>query len=137
VNRHAVLFGLALAILVGVSLAQEQPERSKGISMRMLPKKVADNGGGRGGLVVAYAPYLKPEREQPVIQSAEQFVAYVSKQDQDVQQNGVWILVTHPDAYSADEKALLEKIKAESRKKKIIVFVSRAADLPNGWKRVE
>jgi hypothetical protein len=103
--------------------------------MHMLPKRVADLGGDKWGLQVTYASYLKPEPTRPVIQSTEEFVAYVHKQDSSVQQNCVWIVTTHPDAYSDEEKALLEDIKASSKKENIILFVCRASELPNGWKR--
>ena len=46
------------------------PERAKGISMHMMPQRVADIGGKKWGLVVTYAEYLKPEPAEPVLQSA-------------------------------------------------------------------
>jgi len=93
--------------------------------MHMLPKGVADLGGERWGLHVDYAAYLKPESSQPVIQTTEEFLSYVHKQDAAVQKNGVWIVVTNPDAYSATEKALLDDIKSLSAREKIVLFVCR------------
>ena len=58
-------------------------------------------------------------------------------QTEEVQANGAWIVVTNPDAYSDDEKQFLEEIKAVCRKEKIPLFISRAAELPNGWKRYD
>jgi hypothetical protein len=113
------------------------PERAKGISMHQLPKRVADLGGNKWGLSVDYAAHLKPESEQPVLQSTQEFLAFVRKQDKSVQENGVWIVTTHPDAYSEMETKLLEDIKSVSKKEKIPLFVCRASELPNGWKRYD
>jgi len=103
--------------------------------MHMLPKRVADLGGDKWGLQVTYASYLKPESNRPVIQTTQEFVSYIHKQDSSVQKNGVWIVTTHPDAYSDEEKTLLEDIRTVSSKENIILFVCRASELPNGWKR--
>jgi hypothetical protein len=49
--------------------------------------------------------------------------------------NGIWIVTTHPDAYSEEEKGLLEEVKAICRKENIPLFLCRASQLPNGWIR--
>jgi hypothetical protein len=113
------------------------PERAKGISMHMMPKRVADIGGKKWGLVVTYAEYLKPEQAEPVLQSAMEFLAFVQKQDKGVQENGAWIVTTHPDAYEASEKKVLEDIKAICRKQSIPLFIVRGSELPNGWRRYD
>ena len=103
----------------------------------MLPKRVADLGGRQWGLVVSYAEYLKSENSQPVLQSPTDLLAFVRKQAESVQENGVWIVTTHPDAYSEPDNKFLENIKALARSEKIPLFISRAAELPNGWKRYD
>jgi hypothetical protein len=113
------------------------PERTKGISMHMLPKRVADLGGKKWGLVVSFAEYLKAEIAEPVLQSTTEFLSYVRKQERSVQENGVWIVTTHPDAYSEPEKKILEDIKALSRRESIPLFVARGSQLPNGWQRYD
>jgi hypothetical protein len=124
------------AVVSGV--AAVTPERSKGISMHMLPKQVADlDAQLKWGLVVSYADYLKPEKIQPVLQSSAEFLTFVRKQDKNVQENGVWIVTTHPDAYSEPEKKLLENIKALCRTEHIPLFVVRGSQLPNGWQRYD
>ena len=105
--------------------------------MHMLPKRVADLGGKKWGLVVTYADYLKPEPEEPVLQSANEVLVFVRKQTPEIQENGVWIVTTHPDAYSSPEKQVLEDIKALCRKEHIPLFVVRGSELPNGWKRYD
>lgn len=135
VTRLAALFGVVAALFNGTAAAS--PERSKGISMHMLPKRVAEIDGRKWGLVVTYAEYLKPEHAEPVVQSAADFLAFVKKQDQSVQDNGVWIVTTHPDAYSDAEKKMLEDIKGLCHKEKIPLFIVRGSRLPDGWERFD
>ena len=128
---------LAFVAVSFPSFSANAPERAKGISMHMLPKRVADIGGKKWGLVVSYAKYLKPEQAEPVLQSAMEFLTFVRKQDKEVQDNGAWIVTTHPDAYSAPEKNVLEDIKTLCRKQNIPLFIVRGSELPNGWQRYD
>ena len=128
---------LLLATVSAVAVSAIGPERAKGISMHMVPKRVADLGGKKWGLVVSYAEYLKPEQAQPVLQSGAEFLTFVRKQDKGVQENGVWIVTTHPDAYSEAEKKLLEDIKSICRKQSIPLFIVRGSELPDGWQRYD
>jgi hypothetical protein len=129
---------LVVVLLVLVSVASAiAPERAKGISVHMLPKRVADLGGQKWGFLVSFAGYLKPEQAQPVLQSATDFLAFVRKQDKTVQENGVWVVTTNPDAYSESEKQLLEDIKALCRRETIPLFLARGSQLPNGWQRYD
>lgn len=131
----------ALLVCVLISFACGQttapPRRDKGISLHMLPNKVAQLGGRKWGFTVTSRDYLKPEGEQPVLQSANEVLSYVRKQDASVRENGVWIVVTDPDAYSDSEKALLEQVKSLCRSERIPLFICRAKDLPSGWKRYD
>lgn len=131
------LFVFTVFLALFAQSVQAAPERAKGISLHMLPKRVADIGGRRWGFSVDYAEYLKAESQPPVLQTPKEFLAFVRKQDTHVQENGVWIVVSHPDAYSNSEKALLEDIKALCQKEKVPLFVCRASELPNGWKRYD
>jgi hypothetical protein len=128
---------LPMYLLIPLVLIAQAPQRSRGISIHMLPKGVADLGHDKWGFTVDFRPYLKAEPEPPVLQSAGDLVLYVRKQDKSVQENGVWIVVTHPDSYSDSEKALLEDAKAACKREQIPLFICRAAELPNGWKRYD
>jgi hypothetical protein len=136
---RAWIIGLAvlIAVLPTTSDAADSPDRAKGISMHMLPKRVADISGDPWGLTVSYAKYLAPEPAQPVVQSAAEFLTYVRKQSSTVQSNGVWIVTTDPDSYSHTEKALLEEIKSLCRKEGIPLFIARGSELPGGWRRYD
>lgn len=53
--KKAILAVFLILFFSSVSLAVEIiPERSKGISMHMLPKQVADMGGLKWGFTVSY-----------------------------------------------------------------------------------
>jgi hypothetical protein len=117
------IFGF-LGLLMAIT-----PQRSQGISMHMLPKGVADLSGAKWGLTV--------DRSSVVIQTTEEFLDFYGKQNSSIKENGVWIVVTNPAAYSDEEKSFLEDIKSLCAKEKIVLFVARASELPNGWKRYD
>jgi hypothetical protein len=126
-----------LALLLATLAVAAGPERSKGISMHMLPKSVADLGGSKWGLTVSRSEQLTPDSGSTTLQTPEEFLAFVQKQSSSVRENGVWIVTTHPDAYSEPEKTFLNKVIALCVKEKIALFITRASQLPNGWKRYD
>lgn len=135
-SRFRITSALLLLLVSSVALADE-PQRQKGISMHFLPKRVADIGGQKWGLTVDFRPYLKPESSQPVLQTAAEVVVFAEKQDAAVRQNGVWIVVTNPDAYSSTERKLIEDVKAACKEHKLPLFIARASELPHGWQRAD
>ncbi|MGA3135121.1 MAG: hypothetical protein ABSC88_03915 [Terracidiphilus sp.] len=130
----AVLMTLAVSVTLFASVIAAQ-ERSQGISVHMLPKRVADIGGMAWGFTVDNSPRLKAESQRPVIQTVADLLSFIRKQDSAVQENGLWIVTTHPDAYSEAEKTLLENVKTMCRREGIPLFICRASELPNGWSR--
>jgi hypothetical protein len=144
-KRHSILVLVSACLLLSfasVGFGQQAstvvtPDRAKGISLHMLPKRVADLGPMQWGLVVSHAGDWKPEKKPIVFQTTQQFLDFVRTQSEEVQANGAWIVVTNPAAYSDDEKQFLEEIKAVCRKEKIPLFICRGAELPNGWKRYD
>ncbi|MES9946687.1 MAG: hypothetical protein ABW080_17175 [Candidatus Thiodiazotropha sp.] len=112
-----------------------EPKREKGISVHALPKRVAEISGQPWGLQVTYAPYLKPEPGQPYLQSVKDVLSYVEKQEKYVIENGLWVVTTHPSAYSEQETEFLEKLKVELPKHNIPLFWARGSELKNGFKR--
>jgi len=67
-NKLKIILIIFSFIIVS-SVYAETPDRSKGISVHALPKRVAKISGKPWGLEVAYAPHLKPEPGQPFLQS--------------------------------------------------------------------
>jgi hypothetical protein len=121
-----------LALLLSTSLFGA-PERSKGISMHMLPERVAKISGKQGGFTVSYAPYLAPEKKEPLLQTLKEFKAFIAKQKSEVKENGVWIVTTNPVSYSEAEKELLEQVTTSLPGIEVPIFVCRGSELPDGW----
>lgn len=104
----------------------------------MLPKRVADLGRvGAWGFQIEWNPLLKPEKERPVLQNTKGLLQFVKKQTAEVISNGVWIVTSHPDAYSDQEKKLLEDVKKLLPEQGIRLFICRAKELPDGWKEIK
>ena len=118
---------LLFLAVVGIAIAGTSPERSKGISMHFLPKRVAEISGQKWGLV--------SDVSQDAVQTPDEFLTFVRRQPRETQDNGVWVVVSHPDAYGEQEKKFFVAVEDLCRREKIALFVARAADLPRGWKR--
>jgi len=127
---------LAVSIILIASIADAQ-ERSQGISVHMLPKRVAEIGGIPWGFKIDSSPRLKAVSPRPVLQTVDELLSFIRKQNTGVQQNGLWIVITNPDAYSEAEESLLENVKSMCRKERIPLFICRASELPNGWMRFD
>jgi hypothetical protein len=127
--------GFALILFLGSVAVAATPERAKGISMHQLPKGVADLGGRKWGFTVTPSSLLTGDAGSVTLQTPDEFLAFVQKQSASVKENGVWIVTTHPDAYSDREKDLLNQVIAVCQKSGITLFVARASELPDGWKQ--
>jgi len=128
---------LLIFFLIAPATYAGEPQRDKGITVHALPKRVADLSGQPWGLQVTYAPYLKPEPGQPYLQSVEDVLEYVGKQDKSVLENGLWIVTTNPSAYSEQETDFLNKLKIEVPKHNIPLFWARGSELSKGFKRYQ
>jgi hypothetical protein len=132
----AVLITLVVGATLFASMSAAQ-ERSQGISVHMLPKRVADIGGMPWGFTVDPSPRLKAESQRSAFQTSAALLSFIRKQDTGIQRNGLWIVTTNPDAYSEAEKTLLEDVKSMCRLERIPLFICRASELPNGWTRFD
>lgn len=103
----------------------------------MLPKRVADLSGAPWGFSVDRSAYLTGGPRRLTLQSSADLLAFFRQQSADVQANGIWIVTTNPDAYSGEEKSLLEEVKTMCRSERIPLFICRASELPNGWIRFD
>ncbi|HKL25257.1 MAG TPA: hypothetical protein VJ910_03425 [Desulfuromonadales bacterium] len=128
-----LLLAMMLLLLPGNGFSE--PVRGKGISMQFLPERAAKLEGRLPGFYVDYADYLASEPRQPVLQTPVELVAYVKKQDPEVRENGVWVLLFNPAAYSEEEDRLLEKIKSAAKKSDIPLFFHYASDPTGEWRR--
>ena len=132
--RRILLTLFFLFSFIPIAFAAE-PQRSQGLSVHMLPKRVAALGGRPWGFSVDFSPRLKVENKLTVFQSPDALLSFLRIQDLDVQKNGIWLVFTAPEAYSAQELSMLNELKTLCTREKIPLFLCRATELPDGWKR--
>lgn len=122
-------------LLISASfLIAAEPTREAGLSVHMLPDRVAKISGERGGFTVT-DPTTKAKGS--TYGDPKELVAYVQGLPAAVQQNGIWVVTTHPTSYSEAEQAKLKELVTLSATKNIPVFTCRGSELPNGWKRAK
>ena len=125
--------GVAIAVWfawVALCIAAE-PERTKGLSVHMLPERVAQIDGHSGGFTATDAGGAHTYSD------ATQLLAYFHTLPAATQENGLWVVTTHPTAYSAAEHEKLRAVIMACQQQKIPVFTCRGSELPGGWKRGE
>ena len=79
-------------IIVSTLSSVAQPERDKGLSLHMLPERVAKISNEKGGFTVS-APV--PQGNLAALND-EATMAYFQKLPEAVKKNGIWIVYTHP-----------------------------------------
>jgi hypothetical protein len=104
-----------------------EPDRAKGLSVHMLPERVAQISGKSGGFTV----------ESQTYSDATKLVDYFHSLPATTQENGIWVVTTHPSAYSALEREKLRALVALCQQQKIPIFTCHGSELPAGWKRSE
>ena len=109
-----------------------EPERAKGLSVHMLPDRVAKINGGAGGFTVTTNSGTTSVYSDP-----KELLAFYQTLSSSIQENGIWIVTTSPSAYSNDERAKLRTLVRLCDEKKIPLFTCRGSELPNGWKRAQ
>jgi hypothetical protein len=103
--------------------------------MRVQSSNEAKSDRAKWGFVISLPGDNRAPIDKPVSQSAKALVGALRQQPVAVQQNGIWLFVTNPAAYSAAEKSIVEDLKRLCKKEKIPLFICRGAELPNGWRR--
>ena len=125
---------ILIFLLTASMLVAAEPTREGGLSVHMLPDRVAKISGEHGGFTVTDpatkhrgATYAEPK----------ELLAYFLGLPASVQQNGIWIVTTHPSSYSENEEVTLKALAALCAEKKVPIYTCRASELPKGWKRLE
>ena len=106
------------------------PLREKGLVVHFGPKEVVNGISGR----FMYSVGLNGEKKS--VDVPTDLIGVFLQQDITVQENGIWVVVTNPDAYSAEEKEMMNSLETLCKQKNIILFKARGMDLPGGWKRI-
>jgi hypothetical protein len=112
--------------------AAGEPERAKGLSVHMLPDRVAQIDGGRGGFSARAA-----DGTESICADAKQLVTFFQTLSTPTQENGIWVVTTHPSSYFKSERTKLKALITLCDEKKIPVFTCRGSELPGGWMRSE
>lgn len=127
----------SLSLLVVVTavvglLAASEPRRTDGLSVHLLPEQVAQLMGRTGGFQVDRQVTAETPK---FFAGAEQLFDYMRTLPATVRANGVWVVITNPSAYAASELDVLVTLGELCKKEDIPLFVARASELPNGWRR--
>ncbi len=109
---------------------RSMPLREKGLVVHFGPKTVVAGISGR----FMYSVGLNGEKKS--VDLPEDLVEAFLKQDKIVQENGIWIVITNPAAYSAEENEMVNTLGSLCKQKNIVLFKARGMDLPGGWKRI-
>jgi hypothetical protein len=119
---------LAVWFAAAAFCAAGEPDRAKGLSVHMLPDRVAQIDGHSGG-------FTADAGGTQTYSDAAQLLAYFHTLPAATQENGLWVVTTHPSAYSAAEHEKLRALITACQQRKIPVFTCRGSELPAGWKR--
>jgi len=109
-----------------------EPDRAKGLSVHMLPDRVAQIDGGHGGFTARDV-----NGAESTYADGKQLVAFFQTLPVPTQENGIWVVTTHPSAYSPAEHEKLPALIELCRQKNVPIFTCRGSELPGGWKRSE
>jgi hypothetical protein len=99
-----------------------------------LPDRVAKISGEHGGFSVT-DPATKAKGHTDG--DPKKLFAYFEHLPAATQENGIWVVTTHPSSYSEPERAKLKALIVLCTEKNIPIFTCRGSELPNGWKRVK
>ena len=123
---------IILLLLSASILLATEPTRQGGLSVHVLPDRVAKLSNEHGGFTVT-DPVTK--ERGTTYATPKELLIFFERLPATVQQNGIWIVVTDPSSYSEIEHAKLTELIKICDQKKIPIYTCRAIDLPKGWKR--
>lgn len=136
-SRSIVRISILIILFLNVGvrcLFADEPKRSNGLSVHMLPKRVAEIRKEKPGFTITEQGGKRPPKATPTFESAQELVEYIKTLPPEIQENGIWVVTTNPASYSDAETKNLEKLKEICAKEKLKLFTCRGSDLPNGWK---
>jgi len=125
---------LLILFLTTSMLTAAEPTREGGLSVHMLPNRVAEIGGHHGGFAIT-----DPSTRRPGATYAQpkDLLDYFLRLPGTIQQNGIWIVTTNPSSYSETEQAKVKTLATLCAEQNVPLYTCRASELPKGWKRAE
>ena len=125
---------LLLLLLTASVLVGAEPNREAGLSVHMLPDRVAKISGEHGGFTVT-DPATKAKGD--TYADPKELFTYFQRLPATTQANGIWVVTTHPTSYSEAEQTKLKALITLCAGKTIPIYTCRGSELPNGWKRAK
>jgi tetratricopeptide (TPR) repeat protein len=122
------ILSIVILYALPVCFINAEPQREKGLSLHMLPKRVAEIDNKKWGFVGD-----ANNNKEETFQTSEEVLAHFKSLPSGIQDNGIWVVITHPDAYSEQEKQTYEHLKQACLKNNITLLACRASKLPDGW----
>ncbi len=114
----------------------EEPKRENGLSAHWIPTRIATLGNDekvQAGFLTSYR--TKDEIKRIYCFTPTDLLEYFSTFPSSFQSNGIWIVMTNPDAYSPEELKMKNELIKLCQDKKINLFICRGAELPDGWRK--
>lgn len=136
-NKNLFLWLLILISGLTSAIASGTPQykRERGLSVYLTPDNVVKQGS-TPKIQRFIVSATKGQSIACAFDDAQTLVAYYEALPIIIQHNGLWLVTTDPDSYTAKDKQQLSALEKFARKKHIPYFTCRGKDLPNGWKQV-
>ncbi len=131
-----LLISLGVISYLSFPAAYAEPVREAGLSAHWTPERVAFLGEEvQAGFITTF------DNEQNInvygkhCATATDLISYFKSFPASIQNNGIWLVVTHPDAYSPEEHKMKEDLIKACQQYNIPLFICRGSELPDGWKQ--
>jgi hypothetical protein len=118
-------------LLTASFLVAAEPKREAGLSVHLLPERVAKISGGHEGFTVS-DPTGKSDGK--TYGDPKKLFEYFQSLHPATQENGIWIVTTDPTSYSKAEMAKLKALIALCTANSAPIYTCRGSELPSGWK---
>ena len=113
-----------------------EPKREDGLSAHWVPERVASLGKDEKVQSGFLASYRSKDRIiRKYCATPADLLLYFKSFPPSFQNNGIWVIMTHPDAYSPEELRMKEELVKLCQKDKILLFICRGSELPDGWQK--
>ncbi|HYR57927.1 MAG TPA: hypothetical protein VEO95_04835 [Chthoniobacteraceae bacterium] len=123
-----------LLLVTASFLFAGEPKRESGLSVHMLPDRVAKITGEHGGFTVSDPTGINDGKTYADPTALFEYFQHLPAA---AQENGIWVVTTDPSSYSKTEQAKLKALVTLCTGKGIPIYTCRGSELPGGWKRPE
>ena len=121
-------------LLTASLLFAAEPKREAGLSVHMLPDRVAKISGGHGGFTVSDPT---GRNDGKTYGDPKELFAYFQHLPAATQASGLWVVTTNPTSYSQPEQIKLKALIALCTAESIPIYTCRGSELPSGWQRAK